>query len=260
MCGALLADGIITVQTQNRSILDMGIGGGQDFALVKDLTRGIIPNSLLANLPQLILTAIYLLFNNSFTRKAVCREWNSFAKRPKYLRVTNPTGNQKSSYYLGLPYRFAIPLQIGSMLLHWLVSQSLYIVSFAVFDYQGHPVAIDNSGKEWSGDQFSDGKRKQFGAQDTNELVRIGFSCLGLILAMTVASILLLLGWLDDIRALWPGMPFVIARSDQISACCHMECDDAEQIVLKQLKWSTTTWQGSWQTCDKPTDDVYSVP
>lgn len=43
-------------------------------------------------------------------------------------RVTCPEGDQKPTHFLQLPFKFAAPLTITSGLLHWLLSQSLYLV------------------------------------------------------------------------------------------------------------------------------------
>lgn len=48
--------------------------------------------------------------------------------RKKPLRVTAPQGQQRSTYYLHLPYRYSVPLIVTSALLHWLVSQSIFLV------------------------------------------------------------------------------------------------------------------------------------
>ena len=53
------------------------------------------------------------------------------------LRVTEPCGLQRSTYYLQLPYLYAIPLLIVSTLLHRLVSQSIFIAHIAVYERRG---------------------------------------------------------------------------------------------------------------------------
>ena len=152
----------------------------------------------------------------------------SFGRRQKALRVTDPKGAQRSSHYLGLPFRYAIPLQIGSIALHWLASQSLYVVSLAVFDWRERPVAIDSSGFSTS---------SPFDAGSTNEFYRTGFSCFGLVLSMAVCVLLLLIGWIDDFRVLLSGMPLVGSSSVAISASCHAESKRLKEMVLKPLRW-----------------------
>lgn len=48
--------------------------------------------------------------------------------RYKALRVTNPMGQQSSTYFLQLPYRYSVPLLIISILLHWILSGCIYLL------------------------------------------------------------------------------------------------------------------------------------
>ena len=92
----------------------------------------VIANTLLANLPQLILSFLYFLYNSLFTQMLLADEWNRYAHERKGLRVTSPVRQQRSTYYLHLPYKYGIPLLVMSGLLHWLVSP-LYGLEFALF-------------------------------------------------------------------------------------------------------------------------------
>jgi hypothetical protein len=80
-----------------------------------------------ANMPQLLLSFCYFIYNAFFTRLQVEKEWNSYAGSFKPLRVSYPVGEQTSTYRLQLPYRWCIPLVALSTLLHWLVSNSIFI-------------------------------------------------------------------------------------------------------------------------------------
>lgn len=83
---------------------------------------------LIANLPQLFLSISYLAFNGLFTRLHMAKEWSAMATRYKALRVTNPKGQQISTYFLQLPYRYSVPLLAISILLHWVLSGCIYIL------------------------------------------------------------------------------------------------------------------------------------
>ncbi|GAW20118.1 hypothetical protein ANO14919_096140 [Xylariales sp. No.14919] len=61
-----------------------------------------------------------------FTRLAMAREWFSYASSAQPLRVTDPHGEQVSTYRLQLPYRYSVPLLILSTGLHWMVSNTFY--------------------------------------------------------------------------------------------------------------------------------------
>jgi hypothetical protein len=91
-------------------------------------TTGTLVNALLANVPQLVLSISYLFFNSLCTAMATTQEWNSFATSRKGLRVSQPSGSQRSTYFLQLPYKYSIPLTITSGVMHWLLSQSFFLV------------------------------------------------------------------------------------------------------------------------------------
>lgn len=95
--------------------------------------KGLLSNALVANLPQLILSSLYFLFNGIYTCMCQAKEWSEFGYMRKVLRVSvRPRGNQRTTYFLQLPYRFAVPLMVLSGILHWLVSQSIYLVNILV--------------------------------------------------------------------------------------------------------------------------------
>ena len=87
-------------------------------------------NILIVNTPQLMISFLYVLYNNILTRQLVTDEWIRFqqpdGKKP--LRVSSPIGMQRSSYFLTLPLKYSAPLMVATILLHWLVSQSYFIV------------------------------------------------------------------------------------------------------------------------------------
>lgn len=64
-------------------------------------------------------------------------EWNNLAAKHKGLRVTKPVGAQRDTYFLQLPYRWALPLLITSSGLHWLMSQSIFLVRIDQYDRDG---------------------------------------------------------------------------------------------------------------------------
>jgi hypothetical protein len=93
----------------------------------KYVAWSLIPATLLANSAQIVLTFSYLLYNVLFTRLLAAKEWASMSMSFKPLRVTAPRGQQVSSYRLQLPYSYSVPLLGLSTLLHWLVSNSIFL-------------------------------------------------------------------------------------------------------------------------------------
>lgn len=91
---------------------------------------GLIGNVLVANIAQPVLPFLYFTINQLFTCMLAASEWSLLAAKRKGLRVSaSPIGSQRTSYTLQLPYKYALPLMILSGLLHWLVSQSIFVVN-----------------------------------------------------------------------------------------------------------------------------------
>jgi hypothetical protein len=72
----------------------------------------------IANSPQLLLSVIFLYFNNMFTSMALAYEWDQFGTRRKGLRVTKSRGEQRVTYFLQLSSKVEVPLNALSGLLH----------------------------------------------------------------------------------------------------------------------------------------------
>jgi len=97
-----------------------GVGAGNYSGRFLDLV-------LLANIPQFAISLWYLQFNSLLTRLHIASEWSSMAAKYSGLRVTEPRGEQTSTYRLQLPYKWSIPSITASIILHWLVANSLYV-------------------------------------------------------------------------------------------------------------------------------------
>ncbi|KAM0806753.1 hypothetical protein AB5N19_07090 [Seiridium cardinale] len=151
--GALL--GLALHSLQHRKILttmsglwSLGFGALTLFTyLVLGLPRqdpaGLISNVLIANLPQLIISIIYIFYNTMLSTFLVQREFSLMYKsdRRKPLRVSEPTGIQRSSYFISLPLRYGVPLYATSAVMHWLISQSLFLARItAVFPDGGDDI------------------------------------------------------------------------------------------------------------------------
>jgi hypothetical protein len=104
---------------------------------------------LIANLAQPVLSFLYFSYNGLFTAMLLGFEWVSFAHHRKGLRVSRPAeGAQRSTYFLQLPYRFALPLMVLSGVLHWLVSQSIFLVAVDVYAFDGAHASTNKYGEE----------------------------------------------------------------------------------------------------------------
>ncbi|PYH41650.1 uncharacterized protein BP01DRAFT_426147 [Aspergillus saccharolyticus JOP 1030-1] len=96
--------------------------------LVNMNTTNILALVLLANTPQLGLSVLYFLTDGVLTCMLLDAELQRYATRRRSLRCSWPKGQQRSTYYLTLPYRYSVPLLAVSASLHWLLSQSFFFV------------------------------------------------------------------------------------------------------------------------------------
>ncbi|KAJ2982676.1 hypothetical protein NUW58_g6394 [Xylaria curta] len=88
---------------------------------------GLLINVLIINSPQLLFSVLYTAYSAVLTTFLVQREFSLLFSQRKALRVSEPVGIQRSSYFISLPFRYGIPLNLMSALLHWLISQSFFI-------------------------------------------------------------------------------------------------------------------------------------
>lgn len=122
----------------------MGFGQLQPYTyIVVGLPRqdpaGLVSNVLLANLPQLVLSVLYIFYNAMLSTFLVQREFSHMHKEQKRkpLRVSEPIGIQRGSYFISLPLRYGIPLYASSGIMHWLISQSLFLARITALDPDG---------------------------------------------------------------------------------------------------------------------------
>ena len=166
---------------------------------------------LLSNCPQLLLSAIYISFNALMTCMLVGREWNKFALERKPLRVTSPRGQQCSTYYQQLPYRYAVPLLVISGLLHWLVSQSIFLAAVDVYDHYNV-------------------------LQPTESISTCGYSCISIIFVLIVGSLVPIGVFVPSLHKHKEFMPPAGSCSAAIAAACHPPKYEKNASTLP-IKW-----------------------
>jgi hypothetical protein len=138
------------------------------------------------------------------------------AWQKKGLRVSqNPQGEQRSSYFLQLPYRYAIPLLGFSAVMHWLVSQSIFIVIVERYDPQGT-------------------------IYSESEHYTCGWSPLA-VLFVICGEVLMITGAIGmGLRKYQPGMPLGGTNSAVIAAACcvvTVVVGGEENIECKKVEW-----------------------
>lgn len=80
--------------------------------------------------------------NKQLSRRKSKRQDRKHEKAgPQALRVTQPRGGQRETYYLTLPWLSSIPLLLASIALHWLVAESLFLLRVEVVDTTGTQAA-----------------------------------------------------------------------------------------------------------------------
>jgi hypothetical protein len=178
---------------------------------VNSTGRGTLFNAWLSNMPQVLLSFCYLNLNTLCTSMACAEEWNTLGTTRKGLRVTKPGGQQRSTYFLQLPYKWAIPLMAISGLLHWLLSQSFFLVRFDSFDRRG--TRNEEASKSACGASIS-------------SLIVFYVTALGLIIGVR---------WVGR-RSMILMLPPADCCSAFISASCHPPSDDVDPC-LEKVKW-----------------------
>lgn len=225
---SFLAAGIVNANANNgveyslRGFMDLGIGTVKPSTTIsgwKLATIGgsqVIASVLIANIPQPILSFVYLLFNGVFTSMFLADEWSHFAHERKSLRVSDPKPGQRATYFLQLPYRYAIPLMILSGVLHWSVSQSIFIAQVSSF-------------------------RRDGSLKDPAAISTCGYSPIAIMLTMVIGSCLTVFMVVLGLRRYKPGMPMVGSCSAAISAACHGRLDID---TTAPLQWGVTSEEG----------------
>ena len=171
---------------------------------------GILLTALIANIPQLLLSFLFLTYNGLYTCMLLADEWSGYAYERKPLRVTQPRGSQRSTYRLQLPYKYIIPLCIISTILHWLVSRSLFLARVTLYTRDGQK-------------------------DPSQSFSTIGYSCIPLLVVIILGSVTVLAGIFNGFRRYKPGIPLAGSCSAAISAACHVPEEDvhaAEKPVL----------------------------
>lgn len=216
---ACLSEAIVATSPWGLSIIDLGFGQLQLRAIIKGWAIDYIDNRvaritaaiLIANTPQAILSFLYFNLNGLLTSMFTALEWSHFATERKALRVSTPKGQQRSTHFLQLPYKIAIPLMAIFGILHWVLSQSIFLAAVAEYDANGalfRPAAIASC----------------------------AFSPLAMLVVLVI-GLLLLIGCLVIGRLKYDAsMPLVGSCSIAISAACHQPDWDVN-ASLKPVQW-----------------------
>ena len=203
--------GLGTIHEYN--VLELNLGF--DVQAAQHQKRELIIYILIANMPQLIMSLLYFSYNNLFTRMMSAVEWNRFAHERKGIRVSSkPKGTQRSRYFLQLPYRISIPLIIVSTAMHWLISQSLFVVAIQQFNSS---YEIIEGG--WT-------------------LLACGYSPIAILLVIIIACGLVIALLVTGALRFRSGMPVAATCSMAIAAACHSSEGASTSLTAESpVKW-----------------------
>lgn len=168
-----------------------------------------------ANIPQVLVSCLYFAYNTVYTSMVSADEWSRFTTHRKTLRTTEPQGLQRSTYWLSLPWTYGLPLAAASSLLHWLISQSLFIARTEVLNTEGEPESIS--------------------------YMEVGYSPLAILFALLFGTGMVLIMVANGARKLKGGI-LVGNNSLAISAACHAPEKDRD-AHLKPVKWGALAMQ-----------------
>ncbi|KAL3463519.1 hypothetical protein BJX64DRAFT_276406 [Aspergillus heterothallicus] len=213
LCIGLLVRGVTQINDQ-AGIWTSGLASINTKTMIDSLgwPGGLIPNTLIANIPQVIFSLLYFMCSAILTNMALSSEWDRFAITRKGLRVsTPPQGHQRRTHFFSLPYRYSVPLIAISALLHWLMSQSIFLVRI---------VAYRNGERDTGGDTMT-----------------VGYSPPAIVIGVSVGILLPLGLVLTGLRQFRSGMPVAGSCSLAITAACHSHNADRLEMEYKRLKW-----------------------
>ncbi|KAK5625205.1 hypothetical protein RRF57_000921 [Xylaria bambusicola] len=160
LVGIYTSLGLLVTSLKNRGFdLTLSFFRSLGFGSVSELTYlnvklprgdpiGLILNVLIINSPQLLFSIMYSVCGALMTTFLVQREFSLMYTNAhrKPLRVSEPVGIQRSSYFISLPFRYGIPLNLFSAVFHWLISQSFFLARIKAL--------MPNGAEDW-GNSFS---------------------------------------------------------------------------------------------------------
>jgi hypothetical protein len=185
-----------------------------------DLPTNLQPlySLVLANIPQFFVTISYTSYNSVLTSMLAAAEYSSYGTRYKPLRVTwrAKKSDQRSTYWLSVPYQYRIPILVVYVALHWLMSQGFYFTWLLPYDNYGN--------------QLKDRRQST-----------LSVTLLPIFLAVIVLGLLLCFLFVIAFRKLKSDIPLAETCSAAISAACHPpEDDNLHTIAMGPVTWGET--------------------
>lgn len=201
------------------SLWELGLGRAhQDAIVIYDSVTSLIGVALLANIPQILLAAVWLLYMGIITSMFLAADWAIFGTKGQPLMVNNARGQQRGTRLLGAPLGWGLSLLTLQVILHWLVSQSIFVISLNIHDPDGNLTQYRKEGPRF---------------------LNCGYSPIAIIFTVIASVLLMLSAMILACRKLPQDAPPVVATcSAAISAACHLPHGVLEQGSLYgSMKW-----------------------
>ncbi|CEF74722.1 unnamed protein product [Fusarium graminearum] len=211
-----------------KSLWGLGFGTANELTLITGWgfsnglqhEQNIFRQVLVSNIPQFIFSMLYFHYNSLYTAMAAAKEWSDFGHKRRPLRVSSsPRGQQRSRYFLQLPYRYSIPLILVSILVHWMLSQCIFVVIVESY------IKI----------------RTEFQYQGT--VVTCGYSPIAIICVIITSGLMAVAVFTTALRRLPTGMPVAASCSVAIAPACRQPdgFSHPEEAPLLPLQWGVMT-------------------
>ena len=178
---------------------------------------GLASSVLFTNMPQVILSFVYLSLNALVTCMLLADEYSRYEVHRRSLRVTTPVVKQRATYWLQLPYTYGLPLTATFATLHWLISQSLSLARIEKY-FEGKPYESDMAG---------DNSSSAVGLSPAPMLVVV-------MLGVCITAIAIGMGF-KKIQG--RAMPVTASCSFDLAAALHRPMADIDAAVLL-VKWA----------------------
>lgn len=203
-----------------KSLWAMGFGNvHQDALVAADNQSSTIGMAILANIPQLFLALVWLLFMSATTSMFLAQDWSRFGQTGQALMVSSPRGEQRGTWLLGAPLKFAIPLMALQILLHWFMAQSIFLVQMTAYNQDGSIY------------QMSDFEEK---------MINCGFSPMGIVFTVITSLLLVLSSVVLMCRRFPEGSPPMVSTcSAAISAACHPFVSE-QHMEYREMIWTAS--------------------
>ena len=188
----------------------------------RNISDSLMQQSLLVNIPQAVLSIMYLGYNNALTVMVMSAEYSRFAKERRTLRVSRPVGDQRSSLQLNIPLKYALTNMTAWAVLHWLASQMMFVTIRRITSTYGNSI----SGPHQAWISFSPPAERAF---------------------IALGSIIVALTLIVGLRRLPRGIPLVSTNSIAIASMCHPgpeEPTNAAELPLMYGKRQNA--EGGW--------------